>query len=490
MSKRFSHLWRITAALCAAFVLLLLVSQPAQAADTVVRISKTQDALLGLEYQVSISLDNAASPRGVGGFDFLIAYDEPPLTLVAATPGALLDSCGWEYFTYRTGAQGNCNGSCPSGFVRLVAMGDYGDVHPSCFLSGQLGTLATLTFAIANDLAYACLDLPISFYWTECANNVMCSILGDSLHLSRKVFEFSNQDDITGQPGYGGWQGITGSPNCPGTNNDTVLDFYNGEIRISCLDSIDARGDINQNGIANEIADLVMFTNYFLSGLSAFTSSGSVNASIAASDINADGKVLTYQDLVYLWRIIKGEAPPFPKQAVEATVDAFFQQDSTNHKVVVNCNLPLAGAFMLIRGNVTPIFPNPLVGWAQSATFDGTYTRILILGDPGQPYGNGVWFTYEGIGKLEYVETTDWNNTSITAHITYTATDCGDFNGSGSINIADPIYVIRYIFSEGFSPVDIHGGDVNCDNTCDISDLVYLLEYIFSNGPAPCANCK
>jgi hypothetical protein len=100
------------------------------------------------------------------------------------------------------------------------------------------------------------------------------------------------------------------------------------------------------------------------------------------------------------------------------------------------------------------------------------------------------WFTYQGTGKLEYVETADWHSTSITSHIAYNATNCGDFDGSGSINIADVIYVIRYIFSGGFPPIDIHGGDVDCDNTCDISDIVYLLTYVFSGGATPCNGCK
>jgi len=42
------------------------------------------------------------------------------------------------------------------------------------------------------------------------------------------------------------------------------VDFWNGGIDIACSDSIDARGDVNLNGIANEIADAVIYTNYFL----------------------------------------------------------------------------------------------------------------------------------------------------------------------------------------------------------------------------------
>jgi hypothetical protein len=501
MSKRFSHLWRIMAARRAALALLFailatgLATGPVIAGNTALRISEPNLAIPGQNALVHITLDNLASVRGFGGIVFLIAYEASALTFQEATPGVLIDSCGWEYFTYRAGSQGNCGGPCPSGLVRLMAIAESNNanVHPSCFFSGTSGTLATLKFLISNDPIYNGVFVPISFYWLDCSDNSFASTNGDTMYFSHRVYDFPSGNDITGQPGYGGWQGILGSPDCldlQGPPPDTGLDFYNGGVNIAFVDPIDTRGDLNLNGIANEVADLVMFTNYFLSGLSAFASSGNMNAAIAASDVNADGMNLTYQDAVYLDRIVIGDAVPFPKQAVGAGVDAYFQQDAANHKVVVNCDLPLAGAFMLIRGNVTPTFLIPQVGWGIWSTYDGTYTRIVIIGDLNQPYGNGVWFTYQGTGELESVETTDWHDSPITSHISYTTNICGDFDGSGSINIADPVYIIRYIFSGGFPPVDPNAGDVNCDSSCNIADIVYLLAYMFSGGPAPCENCK
>ncbi len=68
---------------------------------------------------------------------------------------------------------------------------------------------------------------------------------------------------------------------------DTVVNFYNGGIDIVCADSIDARGDLNLNGIANEIADAVMYTQYFLYGLDALDANPLFReAQIAASDVN------------------------------------------------------------------------------------------------------------------------------------------------------------------------------------------------------------
>jgi hypothetical protein len=42
------------------------------------------------------------------------------------------------------------------------------------------------------------------------------------------------------------------------------IEFWFGGIDIICADSIDDRGDMNLNGLANEIADAVLYTNYFL----------------------------------------------------------------------------------------------------------------------------------------------------------------------------------------------------------------------------------
>jgi hypothetical protein len=92
------------------------------------------------------------------------------------------------------------------------------------------------------------------------------------------------------------------------------IDFWFGGIDIVCADSIDDRGDLNLNGLANEIADAVLYTNYFLYGMASLDPNPQFReAQIAASDVNADGTPLTVGDLVYLIRIITGDALPFAK---------------------------------------------------------------------------------------------------------------------------------------------------------------------------------
>ena len=61
----------------------------------------------------------------------------------------------------------------------------------------------------------------------------------------------------------------------------------------------------------------------------------------------------------------------------------------------------------------------------------------------------------------------------------------GDVNGDGTIDIADVVYLINYLFIDGPAPNPLDAGDANCDGTVDIADVVYLINYLFIDGPPP-----
>lgn len=308
-------------------------------------IEKTHETLQGMYEYVSVKLNHWT--EGFGGYDLLIKYDATALSFINAVPGDILTACGFEYFTYRFGAVGNCSGSCPSGLLRIVAIADMnnGANHPDCYGEGRPGPegpetdLAVLKFLVSNDRTYECQYVPIQFYWYDCGDNSFSSITGDTLFISSHVYAYDLGGEITGDAFVGGWQGIQGSPNCMSLlaqkyQPDTVVIFYNGGIDIVCADSIDARGDINLNGIGYEIADAVLYTNYFLYGLAALDPNPTYRqAQIAASDVNGDGTPLSVGDLVYLLRVIVGDALPLPKLspfATNAQVDVLNGQISTS----------------------------------------------------------------------------------------------------------------------------------------------------------------
>lgn len=306
-----------------------------------VKIAKIEDQLQGHYAIVPVTIETV-NTDSLGGFDLLIAYDASALTLMEATQGPAI--AGWEYFTYRFGANGNCNGPCPSGLVRVVALADMnnGPWHPAASAFYVNGVVANLKFLVTNDRTYDCQYVPVAFYWMDCGDNVISDKSGVYAFLSRYVFWYHGPDwvriDNIQDDGYAGWTHIEGHPNClnlPGIHKQVPLpwaDFYDGGVDIICSDSIDARGDINLNGIANEIADAVLYTNYFLHGITAFPALGREGA-IAASDVNADGRTLTVGDLVYLLRIIIGDAYPYAKLAPygsDVDVSVFGDKISTN----------------------------------------------------------------------------------------------------------------------------------------------------------------
>jgi len=64
----------------------------------------------------------------------------------------------------------------------------------------------------------------------------------------------------------------------------------------------------------------------------------------------------------------------------------------------------------------------------------------------------------------------------------------GDVDYSGSINIADAVFLVQYIFFSGPAPPCLEEGDVDGSGSINIADAVYLVQYIFFGGPPP-ASC-
>ncbi len=62
----------------------------------------------------------------------------------------------------------------------------------------------------------------------------------------------------------------------------------------------------------------------------------------------------------------------------------------------------------------------------------------------------------------------------------------GDATGDGSIDIADVIYLINYLYIHGSAPDPLMTGDINCDGNSDIGDVIYLINYLFKQGSSPC----
>jgi hypothetical protein len=64
----------------------------------------------------------------------------------------------------------------------------------------------------------------------------------------------------------------------------------------------------------------------------------------------------------------------------------------------------------------------------------------------------------------------------------------GDANGDGSVEPADVVYLINYLFRAGSAPSPMDAGDANCDSEVGPADVVYLINYLFRGGDPPGCN--
>jgi hypothetical protein len=393
-----------------------------------IKIEKVHDALQGHFVDVDICINKGSEI--MGGFDFLIGYDASALAFTEATLGDWLVACGWEYFTYRFNWNGNCGNGCPSGLLRVVGMAETnnGPNHPDwdcltqftpaddCYECGTV--IITLTFFLSNDRTLECMFAPVRFYWMDCGDNVISTVSGDTLAVNRYIYDIGSCQYAEMQDWTFGFPGYYGAPDwCLVGDKVTpvrFVDFCNGGVDIVCADSIDARGDINVNGVANEIADAVMFTNYFISGLSAFGSH--VEASIAASDVNADGIALSVADLVYLVRVIIGDANPYakPLPGTPVTISA--------RGGVINYNSPVEMGAALLTFTVNGDVGTPQLGAGASAmdikyAREGDELRVLVynIGSEAIAAGENVLVTVPGNVELTGAEVASYDGLGLDA---------------------------------------------------------------------------
>jgi len=63
----------------------------------------------------------------------------------------------------------------------------------------------------------------------------------------------------------------------------------------------------------------------------------------------------------------------------------------------------------------------------------------------------------------------------------------GDANANGGFEIADPIFILSYLFSRGDAPSCEDSADPNDSGGFDLADAIYLLSFLFSRGAPPMA---
>ena len=272
----------------------------------------------------------------LGGMDILLCYDMTGLQFL--TTQSMLDLADWEYFTYRTAVDGNCSGACPTGYIRIVSIADMDNgpaIHPPAGSFGLEGNVIELCFQVTSDWNFLGMCLPINFCTLDCGDNVLASKDGNITYLP-----------------------LGSDPECLENVQGKPLAIEEIELcggAICVREPEDDRGDINLNGVTNEISDAVLFSRYFIEGDGVWDPIWYM-VQIQATDVNNDGVPLTVADLVYLIRVITGDEMPFPSDEGNPKVspyagqaDAIVKVSNGNVSVTTNSAVDLGGALFVFR---------------------------------------------------------------------------------------------------------------------------------------------
>ena len=385
--------------------------------DVKVTIQDYEGIEPGTYFEVDIVLENSNPDFELGVFFLVMTYDTDVLYLIEAWAGQVLEDCEWEYFVYRY---------FPSGEFGADGLGDMnnGAHHPSCFLEGATGTIATLKFYAASD-APSGQYTPIQFYWADCGDNVWRDVSGNSTFTSRYVYDWENHDPIHEDDDFPTYKG---SPDtCVSSGGIRMIDYQSGSVRFAVARAV---FDPDPAYIYYKFAYDPMHASVFVGDFI-----GSYTAdSVTSAEVNGHAATVV---------------------AVLDTFPGFAGE-------VVELDIPIAP---FLEGYGIP--------------FDTTTNDFTLTG----AFDDGKTWIAEGevdlIGKSS-VNPREWIVPDDGIVLP------GDVDLSGGVDIDDVVALISFVFAGGHISGPLMSADCDCSHSIDIDDAVYVIAYIFSGGDAPC----
>ena len=343
----------------------------------VIEIEKTHYSLQGMHETVSVSLSHGT--LAASSFSITICYDGAALRYDTLNLSAALANLGWTF---------------KLSDIRSTRIGDLGLRAASLSIlvnraretdaNLPIGELFYVRFLVTNDRNYECQFLPIYFAWIGCEDNLFISDNTDTIYTCLRVVDYDwqvNDNKFPASDCYNNRGANLAGPcrvNCRshrGLIEERSIVFKNGGVEIVCGGSIDAPGDVTLNDIPYEIADFDLMARWLAYGDSVLDVNSTYReAQVTASDANQDGEVVSVADLVYLARVIVGDARPFPKLRPYQQAALVEKRDDT---LFVEAYNSIGGVLMLFKAGDETGFEN-LTGIEMMIGRRGSLTTVLL----------------------------------------------------------------------------------------------------------------
>lgn len=334
--------------------------------STELKISNISNGIPGSTRTFSILADSVDSE--IEGYSILLALNQKDYGFISATPSSDIANCRWDYFNYRLLSRDSIQQYDIGNNTDLLLVtgfkGNLGMDFPSCGISGKSGNLFDLTLTFVSESynrPVRCTTMPMRFYWRDCDDNVLYSSNSDNINRVSTLYETSFDTTVSSQssPGFGPPDYDCNTLENPNyINNITAI---NGFIDFPCVDTVgNLVGDLNLNGIPNEMADAVRFMEYFRFGLGILCS-GITNcipdAVISQSDVNKDDLTLSVADLVFQLLIIIGDEEPRLKPSPshenvsDNSVNVIMNESNGSTVIELNTNVNISAVYIRLTND-------------------------------------------------------------------------------------------------------------------------------------------
>ena len=325
-------------------------------------------------------------------FEFLVSFQPRNMISFAGVKrGALLDSMGWEYFSFERLV--DADGQADS-LIRIIGVASLHNnpTNPPT-LAIPNGELAVLQFRVTSDCFYLASCSRLKFEWQSCMDNVFLNPLGDSVYAERAVYEWGgallwDELDNAGYPDSLRPSGIGVADSCLAGDLQRIatrqIEFQNDALCADGMIPCESPGDVNFNNIFYEIGDAILFRDYFIFG-SAIFNPVYKSIQVLQTDANSDGTPLTLADFETLIRVVVGDLCQgcYPKLlTTESTANIRWRFDKSRLSVDWASRTDAGGILLVFDHNGgafgTPVLAGVADGMQVVSHDDGQQLRVLV----------------------------------------------------------------------------------------------------------------